>query len=281
MADVWLLVDTNYIARRALYTTGGLQYGGVSTGVSFGVLRDIEGQIEYHGANRTILAFDSRNSLRKKICPKYKANRDDKTEEQKEQDLEFYVELRRLKEELLPIVGYRNIIEVDGYEADDIIAQVALVLPSSVDAVIISADHDLLQCISDHVRFHNPSTKKTVNLRSFFDEWGLLPEDWPMVKAIAGCGTDNVEGIRGVGEKTAAQFIAGKLKKGKKYDSITCGYDVVARNLPLVGLPLGGLELPPILPDVLTEAGKIEAQQLLGIRAKRRPRDLVNQGFQI
>ncbi len=63
-----------------------------------------------------------------------------------------------------------------------------------------------------------------------------------MTKAIAGCSTDNVRGIKGVGEKTAIKFLKGELgKKTKTFINIKNEWDtVVKRNVPLVTLPMKG-----------------------------------------
>jgi 5'-3' exonuclease len=227
--------------------------------------------MESHGASRAILAFDSSNSIRKEFYPTYKSKRKEGlTEEQIAENKEFYIQVRRIQEVLLPASGYRNIIECDGYEADDVIAAVASALPDGVDAVIVSADNDLLQCVGPHVVLHNPSSKKTVDLQSFISTWGLHPEQWAQVKALAGCGTDDVVGISGVGEKTAAAFLTGKLKAGKKFDAINANLGVMAVNLPLVKLPYPGIGIPNLVDDEITEAKKLGVQQELGIRGIRR-----------
>jgi len=73
-------------------------------------------------------------------------------------------------------------------------------------------------------------------------EYGIAPSQWADVKAIAGCSSDGVEGVRGVGEKTAAKFLRGNLKPASKaHQAIVAGNNVWRRNLPLVRLPFPGV----------------------------------------
>ena len=266
-----LLVDANYLARRAYYTTGGLSHQGEATGVAFGFLRDVEANIELHGANTTLFAFDSRKSLRKEILPSYKSSRTESlSDEDRERESLFREQLHRLKMDLLPMEGFKNIVEVEGYEADDIIAKYCEKVKVGDEAVILSADSDLLQCISlGRVYFYNPTQKKVVNAQSFIAEWGIAPEQWAQVKALAGCATDDVPGIKGIGERTAANFFNGKLTKGIKYHLISENLDLIQKNLPLVKLPFPGIEVPDLVDDEVTEAKKLEVQQMLGFRDRR------------
>lgn len=276
--SVILLVDANYLARRAQYTTGQLSYQGEMTGVAFGFLRDVESQIEMRGITRTLFAFDSRRSLRKKVLPSYKSSRTENlSDEDRQQNDLFYEQLHRLKTELLPMEGFKNIVEVDGYEADDVIAKYAQYVESPDEAIILSADNDLLQCVTENVYFHNPTSKKIVNRQSFIQEWGIPPEQWAQVKALAGCATDDVVGVKGVGEKTAADFFNGKLKKGVRWHLVSENLDLIGKNLPLVKLPFPGIVVPDLVDDEVTEAKKLEVQQVLGIRGRRR----VTEGFNL
>lgn len=274
---ITLLVDGNYLAWRAYHSTGMLRHNDIETGVAFGLLREVEAQIEFHGAQRVVLAFDHPSKgLRKGILPTYKSSRKSNRKDLDEEELEklaiFYEQVRRLKQELLPMVGYRNIVEVPGYEADDIIAGYAQKVDGTDEAVIISADGDLFQCLTPKVWFHNPTSKKTTTISSFVDKWGVLPEQWASVKAMAGCKTDDIPGIKGIGDKTAAQWFSGKLKEGKKFKAILDNLDVYNNNLPLVRLPFPGLVLPDLVDDEITEASKLAVQVELGIRTDRSPK---------
>lgn len=275
----WLLVDAQYLSHRAKHSTGSLSFEGQGTGVAFGVIRAIEDMISLHESQVIVLAFDHPSlGLRKASLPTYKSTRNaNKTEEDKQADVLFGAEIQRLKKEILPLIGYRNILEKPGYEADDIIAKLAKELPENDTAVIISSDGDLLQCLSDRVICYNPTKKVAVTADDFRAKWKLDPHQWAQVKALAGCKTDDVVGIPGVGEMTAAGFFNGDLKESKdpekkpgRYEKILANLSIMNKNLKLVKLPYPGLELPPIVPDEITEESKLEALSLLGIRPARR-----------
>lgn len=277
---LWLLVDSTYLCWRAYHTTGGLKHGGLATGVSFGVLRDIETLIDLFDPSCVIWAFDGGGpGLRGQLYSGYKASRQDLTEEEREQRKEFYAEVDRLKTQHLPDVGFKNIFTVRGYEADDIIAHVAQNLPPNTEAAIVTADGDLLQCLSDRVFYFNPTTKKTTTIRSFKEKYGIVPSMWASVKALAGCSTDDVPGIKGVGEVTAAKWFAGTLKPDTKaYKSISEHIDVYEKNMPLVQLPYPGIEVPEIKEDEYEFEKLLKVRADLGIRTKRTP---ISQGFDV
>lgn len=275
----WLLVDTSNLAYRAFFTTGGLSYDGEPTGVSFGVLRELDALIDLHQPETVIFAFDSRGPGRRaEIDPNYKANRTNLTDEERQQRATIHEEVDRLKSSILPSMGFKNIWGARGYEADDIIAQTAQRLPDDVRATIVSGDEDLWQCLSGRVRQYHPRQKQMVTAKTFRLQWGIDPIMWANVKALAGCKTDNVDGVDGVGEKTAAKWFAGTLKKeSKAYTKISENLDIHNRNIPLVKLPLTGLELPPVRADECTEAKRMNVLMELGIRPRRGKR----KGFEL
>lgn len=268
----WLLLDMNFLAHRARHSTGSLQFQGEGTGVAFGVLRAVDDMMQMHKSDIIVLAFDyPALGHRKKILPQYKSSRRENLTQQEIDDYKvFQRQLQRLKTELLPQVGYRNIVEVEGFEADDIIAQYARDLPDGDKAVIISADADLFQCLRDGVELYNPTSKKWMTASLFKDQWGIDTHQWPHVKCLAGCKTDDVPGIPGIGEKSAAGFFSGKLKEtNKKYEKIFSNLHLIKQNLPLVRLPFPGLVLPNVNPDAVNEMNKIKVNEILGIRSER------------
>ncbi|MFH1685694.1 MAG: hypothetical protein ABH983_05320 [Candidatus Micrarchaeota archaeon] len=110
------------------------------------------------------------------------------------------------------------------------------------ETIIASTDNDFLQLIHRD-RFCPVSIynfKGITDENEFRKAWyGLSPTKWAMVKAIAGCGSDEVEGIAGVGEMSAAKYLAGILPDGKMKDKIESkeGKEIAKRNMPLVALP--------------------------------------------
>lgn len=88
---------------------------------------------------------------------------------------------------------------------------------------------------------YDPVYKQSFTAKDFTAKWGLEPEQWGIVKAMAGCSGDGVEGIPMIGEKTAAKFLKGELRQTTKtFSKIIDADDIVLRNVALVVLPFSG-----------------------------------------
>lgn len=246
MTRTWLVVDSQNLCYRALYSTGGLSYGGQSTGTVFGFFREILQLQKTHSCNNFAFCFDRGKSLREQDYQEYKQNRravlQKMTDEEWESRRQFRQEVWQLRDEYLPEIGFKNVFSSAGYEADDIIASVCQTLPPGDRAVIVSSDHDFYQLLDgDRIRLWKPGKKCFYTSQDLAREFhGLEPSQWAMVKALAGCPSDGVVGIKGVGEITAAKYLRGLVKPesaaGKKIE----GETVWRRNLPLVRLPYKG-----------------------------------------
>src|SRR5687767_9448546 len=119
------------------------------------------------------------------------------------------------------------VVEVSGYEADDVLATLverALEIPD-LEIVIVSGDKDLLQLVGPRVRVL--SVLGRTGERIVYDEakvrerWGVEPAQIPDVLALMGDSIDNIPGVRGVGEKTAVKLITQFGSVAKVYDNLT------------------------------------------------------------
>jgi DNA polymerase-1 len=258
MSEPILLIDTNYLCHRAFHAVGGLSYKDIGTGAIFGVLRDIVSLQDSFATKRCVFAFDLGLSYRHKLLPTYKRSRRirhaEETEEEQETRRDFNGQVKRLRREYLPAAGFNNVFAARGFEADDIIASIAAALPSNEEGIIISNDHDLWQCLRPNIFCWDPQRQRAYSIGNFRGEWGLEPHQWADVKAYAGCGTDDVPGIRGVGEKTAAKWLRGELPEHTQaYAKLVAGVATHKTNLPLVRLPFPGTPEFEIKPDNVTE----------------------------
>ena len=190
-------------------------------------------------------ACDSKESKRKEIYPEYKDRDKNKTEENKQLDEIAYPQFNLLKEKVLPKIGYKNIFESKGLEADDIIARICKHY-SNNEIVIVSRDNDLWQLLSDKVAMFDPSLKQWFTKGDLQKKWEVTPKEWGKIKRIVGCSGDNVQGIKGVAAKTAIKYLKGELSKTTKngkplktYEAITSdeGKKIIKRNKKLVILP--------------------------------------------
>jgi len=233
-----VIVDGNNIAWRSFHAMRGtdLSVGGVKTGMMYQVMMTICQIHERWQTTKLIWCFDGPESIRKRLSSDYKANRKPTDDQTAAMRTEAYAQIDRLRLEVLPALGYRNIFHTEGYEADDLIARAA---QNYDEVVIVSNDQDLYQVLSETTKIWNLKEVKT--LEWYTSTFKLLPNEWIQVKAIAGCSSDNIIGVRGVGEQTAVKFLQGNLG-GKKADAIVefIKTDQYKLNRRLVKLPLKG-----------------------------------------
>mgnify|MGYP001569000234 CR=1 FL=1 len=254
-----LLIDANYMAHRSWHAMKDLTFNDRGTGAIFGVLRDVVSLQDTFKTTRCVFAFDLGRSRRAGILPTYKTSRyahhAEESDEEKAARSDFREQIRHLRERHLPDAGFRNVFAAEGFEADDIIAQFAATLPREDEAVIISSDQDLWQCLRPNVWVWNLHTQKAYTLKHFRIQWGLEPRRWAEVKAYAGCLTDDIPGIPGIGEITAAKYLrGGELgEHTKAYASLRMGAAIYEKNWPLVSLPFDGTPSFEIQQDEVTE----------------------------
>lgn len=241
-----VLIDSHAICHRMKHTLKDMSYDDMATGVIYGFFVEIRKLIKQFNTKEIIFTWDSKTSKRKQVYPNYK-NRIPKDLTPKETRLNdlAYKQINILREEILPNLGVLCSYHSEGYEADDLLA--SIIKNNKDDFVIVSSDNDLYQLLSYTTSIYNIQTKKLYHIEDFACEYGIFHFDptnfWPEVKALAGCKSDTVEGVKGVGEKTAIKYLKGDLKVGSKaYMDIKSekGKEIQKRNLPLVKLPYEG-----------------------------------------
>ena len=185
--------------------------------------------------------FDySSTTFRKAIYPEYKANRSAPPEELIPQ---FALIREATRAFNLPC------IEIEGYEADDIIATYARQAEAvGAEATIISSDKDLMQLVTERVHMYDGMKDKQISIPEVIEKWGVPPEKMIDLQALTGDSTDNVPGVPGIGPKTAAQLLleygdldtllarAGEIKQPKRRESIIAAKDIIAISRQLVTL---------------------------------------------
>lgn len=275
MKDPLLLIDVSYMAYRAFHAMGALAHGGEGVAVAFGVLRDVVGLQNQFQTGRCVFAFDHpAPKHRAAILPTYKASRRarylEESAEEKEARADFRRQLAALYKTHLPAAGFANVFAAAGYEADDIIAKVVQRLPPGEEAIIVSSDADLWQLLRPGVVVWNPQKAKLLTATGFALKWGIEPDRWADVKAIAGCSGDDVPGVPGVGEATAAKYLRGELgAHTKAHAAIEDRFAMWQENLKLVRLPYYGTPDFEIRPDGVTEETWCGVADALGAKSLR------------
>lgn len=153
-----------------------------------------------HDPTHFAVVFDrSEKTFRNDLYKDYKANRPDPPDDLKPQ---FPLVREATRAFNVPC------IEVEGFEADDIIASYARAVSSEGgEVVIISSDKDLMQLVSDRVSMFDPMKSKRIGRVEVIEKFGVPPEKVIDVQALCGDSVDNVPGVPGIGIKTAAQLI--------------------------------------------------------------------------
>ena len=140
-------------------------------------------------------------------------------------------------------------LEMEGYEADDLIATYAkLARDKNIGVVVVSGDKDLMQLIRDGVEFYDPMKDKFFTPEDVHEKFGVYPDKVTQVQALSGDTIDNVPGVAGIGPKTAALLIneygsveellahAGEIKQEKRRQSIIENAENARISLKLVTL---------------------------------------------
>lgn len=272
-----IILDCQYMAHRAFHALGAnLGFAGEPTAVIFGFLKDMATVLDEFQTERVVFAWDRGCGKRREIFPEYKAARqkahEDATDEEKQARRDFLRQVQKLREIYISQLGYRNSFWQDGYEADDIIASVVRnSLGEDDQAVIVSSDQDLWQLINRQTSCYNPYKKTLLDRDQFMATYGIEPCLWANVKALAGCSTDGVPGIKGIGEVTAVKWFQSKLKPDSvAYRKINeFGIDIHNRNIQLVRLPFAGVETFKLQPDETSHERWRTLADKLGMRSIR------------
>lgn len=202
-----LLMDGHSLAYRAFFALPAENFTtatGQPTNAIYGFASMLANTLRDEAPTHFAVAFDvSRKTWRSSEFPEYKANRS-KTPD------EFKGQVELIGEMLDAMHAVR--FAVDGFEADDVIATLATQAEAAgFEVLIVTGDRDSFQLISDHVTVLYP-TKGVSELTRFTPEkveekYGLTPSQYPDFAALRGDPSDNLPGIPGVGEKTAAKWI--------------------------------------------------------------------------
>ena len=151
-------------------------------------------------ADHIVVIFDaSRASFRNQMFEGYKANR---SEPPSELIPQFKLVREAARAFNVPVV------EMEGYEADDIIATYACAAVAEGDEVtIVSSDKDLMQLVGDGIRMLDPMKNRVIGPEEVKEKFGVGPDKVIDVQALVGDSVDNVPGVPGIGVKTAAELI--------------------------------------------------------------------------
>ena len=215
----------------------GLPIGAVS-GFCNMLQRYVEGNAGSDVTHVAVIFDKGSHTFRNDMYDQYKANREAMPE-----DLRPQIPLTRRATEAFNIACE----EMEGYEADDIIATLAVQAREAGGRVtIISSDKDLMQLVGDGVEMFDAMKNRTIDRDGVFEKFGVFPERVVDVQALAGDSVDNVPGAPGIGIKTAALLIneygsleelldrAGEIKQPKRRETLIEKRDQIELSKKLV-----------------------------------------------
>ena len=216
---VLLLVDGHSQAYRAYFgvKTPLATRAGEPTSAVFGFVRKFLSILRDYHPDNIIVAFDTGSTWRHEEYDGYKATRDSMPDDMPGQ-------LARIQEFLdamhIPVVTYEN------YEADDVLGTLAKeAAGEGYDVLILTGDRDMFQLVSDKIKIlytrGGPNPQTVVFGPEELDErYGLTPQQFIDLKALTGDTSDNIPGVPGVGDKTAAKFLSEYGDLDALYDHI-------------------------------------------------------------
>ena len=238
-----LLIDGNSIVNRAYFAIRQplTDNEGRNTNAIYGFVNILLKALSDYTPDKLVVAFDERgHNFRKDIYPEYKANRHGMPDDLAEQ--------MPILHELLSTMKV-TVVEKAGVEADDIIGTISNAFDG--DSYIVSGDRDMLQLVSDKVTVlltkKGVTDVEVVNPETLKSIYNLTPYQVIEYKALRGDTSDNIPGVRGVGEKTAMDLLNkyGDIdtlyrrveeEKGALHDKLVEGKDMayVSRKLATI-----------------------------------------------
>jgi DNA polymerase-1 len=205
-----LLIDGNSLAYRAFFALPEsiATSTGIPTNAIFGLASMLVKVLTEYGQRPTVVVWDGGYTGRKELYPEYKAQRSTRPDLLKEQWPHF--------EPLIDAFGYRN-LRVEGYEADDVIASISELAKSAgeggtpIPVMILTGDRDAFQLVDDTTRIMAPgrgiTDTKIYDPQGVIDRYGIPPELVPDFIGLKGDTSDNIPGVPGIGDKTAAELL--------------------------------------------------------------------------
>jgi DNA polymerase-1 len=195
------LIDGPNIAFRAFFAIGGMtNSAGLPTNALFGFTNMLLKLIRDERPDYLAIAWDPKGgSFRERRYPEYKGTRPDMPETLRAQMPHF----SRIAEALdVPFLC------IDDFEADDVMGTLARRHEGSLDVVLVTSDKDLMQLVTDHVTLYDTMKDRRVSYPEVEEKFGCPPELVPDALGIWGDSSDNIPGVKGIGEKGVKDLLA-------------------------------------------------------------------------
>lgn len=199
--QLYLLDGSSYIYRAYYGIRDRATSGGMATNAIFGFTRMLLGLLQEYNPDYLTVVFDRprEETFRRQLYPEYKANRDTVPD-----DLSYQIPYIKQMVEALNIPA----LEAVGFEADDVIATLARRYAAQGHQVtVVTGDKDLMQIVDDNICLLDTMKDKRSGPDEVLERFGVAAEQVADVLGLAGDRSDNIPGVPGIGEKTAAELI--------------------------------------------------------------------------
>ncbi|MGD8961608.1 MAG: DNA polymerase I [Desulfobacterales bacterium] len=210
---IYLIDGTAYI-HRAYHAIRGLSNSkGLPTNATFGFTRMLLKLIEDRQPQYAGMFFDSKGpTFRHDMYSDYKANRPPMPDD-------MAVQIPYIKN--ITAALQFPIVEVQGYEADDLIGTCARIAEKKgFTVVMVTGDKDFIQLVTDQVTIWDPMKDKTTDIGVVKKSYGIEPQQMIDVMGLAGDTSDNVPGVPGIGQKTALHLIQNHDSMARLYENV-------------------------------------------------------------
>ena len=213
-----LIIDGHSIAYRAFYKTPPFTtIDGFPTGVIHTFLSTLIKLKNDLKPASIIVAFDSKGEThRHKKLKEYKATRQPAPDD-------LIIQVEELKK-IITLAGI-SVCARDGFEADDIIYTIAK--NSKIDVLLLTKDKDIFQIVDNKIKIYDDSSGEFIDREGVYEKFGVYPEQIPDYLALVGDSSDNIPGVRGIGQKTAREL----LDKYKSLDELYNHLDELKQGL--------------------------------------------------
>ena len=229
-----VLVDGSGYLFRAFYALPHLKASdGTPISVVYGVVKMLQRLLKDQRPDYFVVVFDGRKkTFRHEIYPAYKNNRPPTPPDIVRQ---FHILVDIIDKLAYPM------LQIEGYEADDVLGTLARrACAQAWDVVIASSDKDLMQLVQDDIRLFDPAKNKFFGALEVQEKLGVMPQQVVDYLTLAGDSSDNIPGVRKVGPKTAAGWLAeyGSIENllaqcDKCRQKIEAGVNILVEDLDL------------------------------------------------
>lgn len=274
-----LLVDGHYYAYRSFFAIAGLTNSkGEPTNAVYGFTKALRRMLADVQPDLAVVIFDGGlPAERMELLPQYKQNRS-------EMPSEMAVQLPVI-DRMTELLGFPR-IEVEGQEADDVIACYAVEAKArGWETVIATNDKDIMQLVDGQLTIYSPGKDGQFALigpEGVREKWGVAPAQIADVLSLTGDSSDNIPGIPGIGPKTAATLInqfgtieallehPEQIARDKLRESILAGIEQIKINRRMVELncklplprPIEEFTVSPRYPELIAELKTLEFKGL-------------------